>query len=146
MISDSRDKKSANEILNDFEISSTPIRILVIKCLQESDTPLSLIEIETRLATVERSSISRTLSLFKKQNVVHSFDDGSGSAKYELCKSNKFSIKDLHIHFRCQSCEKTFCFETMKIPDIELPEGFMMKDANFVITGLCDNCNRNNPH
>ena len=38
-----------------------------------------------RLDTVDRSSISRTLALLLDKGLVHTIDDGSGSAKFELC-------------------------------------------------------------
>ena len=106
----------------------------------ESETPLSLIEIEERLDSVERSSVSRALTLFKKKHLVHSFEDGSGSIKYEVCREQHHSVNDLHVHFRCINCGKTICINDVAIPEVNLPVGYEIHDINYVLSGRCPDC------
>ena len=126
-------------------IMPTPVRILVFKCLENASSPLSLTDIETIIESVDKSTVSRTLTTFKEHHIVHSFNDGSGSVKYELCKSPHNYDEDLHVHFRCEKCGKTLCLSSIKIPDVILPPGFEMHSSNFVISGICDLCNQSAP-
>lgn len=133
--------KDVTEVLKEGGVNPTPVRILVYKCLRDSLVPLSLTEMETRLESVDKSTISRTLSVFREQNLVYSFNDGSGSVKYELTHPlEEEGENDLHVHFRCEKCGVTVCLSSIKIPEVKLPEGFIKKEANYVITGICDKC------
>ena len=129
------------EILEREGVPPTPVRILVYKCLLESLKPLSLSEIEAVLDTVDKSSVSRTLSAFRKAHLIHSINDGSGSVKYEICHSPNHFGDDMHVHFRCEKCGTTICMNSVKIPNVELPEGFVPHGFNYIISGICDNCN-----
>lgn len=136
-------KKSVEEILKQAGISPTPIRILVYKCIQESEKSLSLADIELRLDTVDKSSVSRSLNLFREYHLVHAFNDGSGSMKYELCKSDiPSNHDDLHVHFHCNSCGETFCLTSTKVPEVSLPPGFIPQETNYVIMGICADCSK----
>lgn len=138
-------RESIEQILNEAGVTSTPVRILVYKCLNESKTPLSLTEIEILLDTVDKSTISRTLTTFKEHQLVHSFNDGSGSAKYEICNSqDKEEDDDEHVHFRCESCGVTSCLPSIKVPEVELPEGYEAYEKNYVIVGKCPKCSHKN--
>lgn len=135
--------KETEELLRKGGITPTPVRILVCKCLQESLMPLSLSEIEMKLESVDKSTVSRTLSTFKKQHIVHSFNDGSGSVKYELCKSHDHEIyNDVHVHFRCEKCCVTRCLAEIPIPKVELPKEFEIHELSYVITGICSECSK----
>ena len=74
-------------VLVDRGIRPTPNRILVARALMDATHPVALAELETVLDTVERSTIFRVLNLFRSADLVHVIDDGSGSTKYELCRS-----------------------------------------------------------
>lgn len=132
--------KEIAQLLESAGIAPTPIRILVYRCLDTCDSPLSLSEIETILDSVDKSTISRTLSIFKENHLVHSFSDGSSAMKYELCRTLHNYEEDMHVHFRCEKCEKTYCLNSVRIPEVDIPEGFTAHSSTFVITGICNNC------
>lgn len=104
-------------------IRPTAVRILIMDALGKLDRPISSLELEMRLDTVDRSSISRTLALLLDKGLVHTIDDGSGSAKFELCHCHShrsleqessahdcfLGHSDLHAHFHCVRCGKTVC-------------------------------------
>ena len=102
---------------------------------------VSLSDLNEMLGTVDKSTIFRTLTLFLGQHVIHAIEDGSGSLKYEVC-SNECSctINDMHTHFYCERCHRTFCFKNIQIPVIDLPEGFTMQSINYMVKGICANC------
>ena len=99
-------------------VKPTAVRILVLKAMMEASCAVSLIELETMLATVDRSTIFRTLNLFLAHHLVH----------------------DMHTHFYCEVCHRTFCFRSIHIPVIDLPEGFRLNSINYMVKGVCREC------
>lgn len=124
-------------------VKPTANRILVLKALKEQSSPLSLSDLEDILATMDKSSIFRVLTLFLDHDIVHSFEDGRGILNYELCTSRTVcNQSDAHIHFYCESCRKSFCMDDIPFPAFELRQGFTMHSVSFVIKGECPECNR----
>ncbi|MDR1555694.1 MAG: transcriptional repressor [Tannerellaceae bacterium] len=129
------------ERLKERGIKPTAIRLLVFKAMVEYPQAFSLMDLESRLDTVDKSTLFRTISLFHEKLLIHSIDDGSGSVKYSVCSSNcTCSLSDLHVHFYCTRCRKTFCLENISIPEVQLPPGFLLESVNFVLKGLCRHC------
>ena len=143
---------SNEDLLKKAGVRPSPVRILLLKCLLEAVRPLSIQELEQRMETVDRSSISRTLSIFASHHLVHSIEDGSGACKFEICHapechsgdcihdSKQNDYGDLHPHFYCERCHTTYCLDTLTMPALPLPEGFRPYTANYVIKGLCYRC------
>ncbi len=135
---------SGEEKLREHGIRPTAVRELILRTLDAADHPLSSLEIETILDTVDRSTITRALSLFTEKELIHVIDDGSGSSKYESCLSGSHhDHDDRHPHFHCISCGKTVCIHSATIPLIPLPKGFIAKKSNLTISGLCSSCAAN---
>lgn len=133
--------KEIESLLKDSGVTPTPVRMLVARSLRDSVSPLSLSDIEAILESVDKSTISRTLAIFREHHIVHSFNDGSGSVKYELCWSyGQDEDNDRHVHFHCEHCGKTLCLSTLKIPEVKLPAGFHINSINYVISGICPDC------
>ena len=126
-------------LLEEHGIRPTAVRLLVVRILAQTDSPLSLSEIEATLDTAPKSTIFRALTLFETHKLVHTIEDGSGSLKYELSHHRK-SIDDRHPHFFCEACQRTYCIKEIQIPTIELPKGFTMHSFNYIIKGICDKC------
>ncbi len=138
-------EKEIEERLSERNIRPTAIRILVLRKMLEmnQDEAFSLLDLENRLDTVDKSTLFRTLTLFHDNLLVHSIDDGSGSIKYSLCKRGCECFGEAsHVHFSCTLCHRTFCFEKIAIPRIDLPVGFSYESANFVFKGVCSVCSR----
>ena len=129
------------EILEKKGVKLTPNRVLVLRAMLGAGRPLSLSELEVMLDSVDRSSIFRVLTMFADRHVVHELEDGSGMAKYEVCSGEEeCTIEDMHVHFYCESCHRTYCFRDMHIPEIELPEGFRMDSVNYMVKGIWPMC------
>lgn len=62
--------------------------------------------------------------------------------KYEICRSDTETcfIENRHIHFYCEVCHKTYCMDHIKIPVVQLPEGFIMDTINYTVKGICPAC------
>ncbi len=137
-----RKMQSEEEILKSKKVKNTAVRTVVLRHLLSQEKAQSLKDIENALAYTDRSSIFRTLKTFEENKVIHSIEDGSGMTKYAVCVEGcNCDPKDLHYHFYCTNCDKTFCLLDLPIPDIQLPKNFKLQQANMVVKGLCDYCN-----
>ncbi|SHG26537.1 Fur family transcriptional regulator [Dysgonomonas macrotermitis] len=124
-------------------IKPTAVRLLIFKAMIQQKQAFSLSSLESVLDTVDKSTLSRTITLFHNNLLIHSIDDGSGSMKYSVCSSDcQCSINDLHVHFNCTNCKQTYCLESISIPKVQLPTGFVLQSVNFVMKGLCNKCQK----
>lgn len=135
------------QILEEHGIRPTPVRMLVLRALQEADCAVSLMALEAELETVDRSSIFRTLNLFLDNHIVHQVEDGTGQTKFALCEEHcrcgeehEHHLSDFHVHFFCEKCQRTLCLHEVPIPEVILPPGFSLSSANFVLKGICADC------
>ena len=132
------------KILADAGIGATPNRLLVLRAIACARRPVSLMDLDTRLETLDKSSISRVLNLLERESNIHVMQDGRGIAKYELCHGHDHchSEEDMHIHFYCTKCRETFCFEDIAVPPVKVPEGFRIDSVNYMLMGVCPDCAR----
>ena len=124
-------------------VKPTANRILVAEALHRAGRPMSMMELEDAIGSIDKSGISRTLTLFREQHLVHTIQDGGDGVRYELCHSHSdIHDEDAHVHFYCNSCRKTFCLEDIPIPDVALPEGYDGESVNYMVSGICPDCRR----
>lgn len=138
----------SEKMLEDAGIKPTANRILVLRSLLGQTAPLSLIELETELETVDRSSILRVLSLLSGHGLIHVMEDGRGVSKYEVCDHGEHhgahNAEALHhAHFYCEKCERVYCMEDVSVPRICVPDGFEVRGVNFMLKGICPECRHN---
>lgn len=131
------------EMLKEHEIRPTSSRILVLTEMLRFVHTFSLIDLEISLGTVDRSTISRAITLFKEHHLLHIIEDGSGFTKYCICHHhNNCSIKDLHVHFYCEVCHTTYCLKDEQIPLLKLKNGFEARSINYMVKGVCPSCKK----
>ncbi len=135
-------KKSIDKSLQIRNVKPTAMRELVLGILMEEPTAISLSDLENKFAKADKSTLYRTLKTFEKNKVIHSIDDGSGAIKYAICKDTcECSPDDLHAHFHCTKCGKTYCLNDIPVPTkFALPHNFTPDYVNVVIKGICANC------
>lgn len=131
------------DILIRHDIRPTSVRILVLKAISSYHNTFSLSDLETDLDSVDKSSIFRTLILFAEHHVIHEMEDGSGCTKYCFCHNDhECSVEELHCHFYCEKCHKTYCLENTHIPIVDYPEGFQLREVEYMLKGICPNCRK----
>ncbi len=130
-------------LMRSHGIKPTANRILILRAMLQEHRPLSLTEIETALESVDKSIISRTLATFREHHLLHALEDGSGSQRYEVCRCAETEADtDRHVHFHCEICGKTYCFEESPVPEVAFPLGFEVLNANYMAHGVCPDCRR----
>ena len=135
------DEQQLVEKLENREIKPTAMRLLVLKILQQQPYAISLGDLEMLFDHADRTTLFRTLRLFKEHKLIHSIDDGTGSVKYALCDDSCDCDPDeVHVHFHCTHCKKTYCMTETSVPGFKLPVRFKMQEINIVMKGLCDKC------
>ncbi|WP_314664095.1 Fur family transcriptional regulator [Prevotella aurantiaca] len=129
------------EHLIKHNVKPTANRILIAEAISRYNGPVSMKELETKLQTIDKSSIFRTLIVFSNQHVVHQVEDGNDIVRYELCMSDdEETDSDMHAHFYCEQCQHTTCLHEVDIPEIHLPEGYKLSNVNFMLKGICPEC------
>ena len=132
------------DILTRKEVKPTSNRILVMRELIKASHPVSLADLEISLGfSMDKARIFRVLELFSEKDIIHVIEDGSRSLKYELCHSGTHhTIADQHVHFYCERCKETYCFEDVSVPLVNIPEGFSPHTINYMIKGICPKCSK----
>jgi len=122
-------------------IKPTSNRIVVVRALESAGRPLSLSELESKIQTIDKSGVFRALTLFRQHHLVHVIEDGGDGVRYELCHSHHVdSDDDVHAHFYCEKCKRTYCFDDIKIPPVAIPGGFVVNAVNYMMKGVCPQC------
>jgi Fur family ferric uptake transcriptional regulator len=130
-----------SDLLLKHEIRPTANRILVVKTMEEAGRPLSMMEIEERLVTIDKSIVSRTLTLLREHHAVHVIEGAHEGLRYEICHSHhEDADTDTHAHFYCESCHRTFCLDHVPVPEVLLPDGFKVITTSFLAKGICPEC------
>lgn len=137
------EETSIDALLSKAGIRPTSNRILVLRTLIGNNSPMSMSDIETRLDTLDKSSVFRVLTLLQSHGLIHAVEDGRGIVRYEPCNvRDTDSDNDLHAHFYCERCHKVYCFENIPTPVVELPDGFSVRTINYMLKGICPTCEK----
>ncbi|MCK9613280.1 MAG: transcriptional repressor [Bacteroidales bacterium] len=132
-----------NDKLHNRNIKPTAMRELVLRVLTDQKSAISLAELEVKFEKADKSTLYRTLKTFEENKLIHSIDDGTGSVKYALCRETcHCHPEDLHVHFLCTKCNKTYCLNDVPVPEVNLPVHFTLESVNMVIKGICSNCQK----
>jgi len=131
-----------SEILKSKQLSLTQGRIHLLEILYHTHHPLSGKEIEKRIdGKCDRATIYRNLSVLTSKGIIQRILS-EDSLKFKYSPENKdHTQQNDHIHFQCESCHKLICMEELQVSDFPLPEGFSKIENQFLILGICRNCN-----
>ncbi len=129
------------KLLAEHDVKATSNRIVVLRTLALSARPLTLAELEQKILSIDKSGIFRALMLFREHHLLHTIDDGSGSVRFELCHSHSGEEDDdLHVHFFCEHCQRTFCLDGVPVPQVGVPPGYSVSSASHIVKGVCPEC------
>ena len=133
--------ENLEKLLEEHGVKVTANRLLIARALQEAGRPLSMMELEARLDTIDKSNVFRALTAFRDAHLVHVLEDAGEGVRYELCHSHDHHHDDdLHVHFYCTHCHKTYCLEDTPVPPVKVPEGYRPESASYLLKGICPEC------
>jgi len=132
---------SPTKILQDHNLRITSCRKEVLRTFLDKKSALSHSDLEEILKEeFDRVTIYRTLKTFLETDLIHKVLDDSGATKYALCGHGHHSHDHEHVHFKCEKCGRTICIDEIGLPKVKLPEGFLGKEVNLLVTGVCNKC------
>jgi Fur family ferric uptake transcriptional regulator len=134
---------NAIDILKKSDLSITESRIQILGFFLATEEALAHADIEKLTKTdIDRVTVYRTLQTFVDRGIIHRIPTGDNSIMYALCRHacEKGHHKDDHVHFICDSCEKTICLEAITVPKVRLPRGFKSLQSSMIVSGICSNC------
>jgi Fur family ferric uptake transcriptional regulator len=133
-----------DDILRKNQLSVTGSRKKILELFQQSDGALAHADIEKQThEEFDRVTIYRTLQTFVEKGIIHPIPTADNSVRYALCREecSEGHHHDDHVHFICDDCGTTYCLEHVAIPDVHLPDGFVLKQTEVLVSGKCHRCN-----
>ena len=131
------------ELFAQHGVKLTANRLLIAQALEEAGRPLSMTELEDRLETIDKSNVFRALTAFRDAHLVHVLEDTGDGVRYELCLSHHDDEDDdVHVHFYCIKCHRTFCLHEVPVPPVTVPEGYEPESVSYLVKGICPECGK----
>ncbi|MEE9913545.1 MAG: transcriptional repressor [Deltaproteobacteria bacterium] len=131
------------ETLQQAGIAGTPQRLAVLKILQNAAQPLSAVVIRERMETqtrINKVTVYRILSLFKKQGIIRDVLSAGGAVYYEMATSDH----PVHPHFSCKKCGTLNCLTPLTFSQLRRltapREHYSVDHVEINISGLCRGC------
>ena len=130
-----------NEILRRKHLSATDSRRKILSLFLSGNDALAHGDIEKKAGEkFDRVTVYRTLQAFVEKGILHTIPTPDNSIRYALCKDcTEGHHHDDHIHFLCDDCGTTYCLDT-NVPSVQLPQGFVVKRTDVVVSGRCGKC------
>ena len=126
-------------IFNKAQLRITAPRIAVFEVLQESTTPLSIMQIVRASPALDKVGVYRTIKLFSELHIVTNIHTG-WKQSYELAGP----FRPHHHHLICDGCGGMTELHSKKVERVisEIAEsyGFRPLQHHFEVRGLCLNC------
>lgn len=131
------------DILKRNGLSVTEGRKKILELFLETEGALAHADIEKNTdAAFDRVTVYRTLQTFVDKGIIHQIPTTDNSILYALCKHNcaQGHHHDNHVHFICNSCDKTTCLDDVVVPIVKLPKGFTPTQSAMIVSGVCAEC------
>ncbi len=131
-------------ILSTHNLRKTTCREDVLNLFLKRNIALSSSDIELEIGVdFDRVTLYRTVKTFLDKGILHKVLDDSGSSKYALCHASCIHQEHhhQHVHFKCIVCGNTTCLDHVQIPLLKLPVGYLLKEADILVQGVCSSCN-----
>jgi len=121
---------------------STQAKTEILKLITESDHALSHADIQLKLGNLcNRVTIYRVLERLEEEGSVHRIVNVDGVVNFAKCRGCSEIHHHNHLHFKCEKCKSVTCIENV-VPDIRLPENFIINQYNFLVSGICEDCSK----
>lgn len=137
--------RSEDDHLLTYGLRNTQPRKRIIKAFLNSQTALSQSELERHFGSeIDRVTIYRTLKSFLEAGVLHRIPDADQTALYALCQTDECQPETHHahnhLHFKCTNCGETECLHNIRVPQLDIPAGYKIKELTLLAEGICPRC------
>jgi Fur family ferric uptake transcriptional regulator len=135
--------KGYEALLTSKGLKKTGTRLHVLDVLSKSKFATSQPFLEHLIGKdADRVTLYRILKAFEEKGIIHKIIDAHGTANYAICSKdcNEHKHQDEHLHFNCTVCEKVYCLDQIKIPQLNFPKGFKVEHLSLIASGICDMC------
>ncbi len=124
-------------------VKVTRPRLRVLACLGRAAKALTHAELEEQFAaeaagTLDRVTLYRVLDSLLDCGLAQRTLDARGVYRFEL--NSVRAAHAAHAHFHCQHCGGVTCLEQMAMPAACLPAGFVARQIEVEVRGLCAGC------
>ena len=136
--------QTITDLLKQHKLRKTQIREVILGKFLTAGSALTHSELEQALAgEFDRVTIYRTLKSFDEKGLIHKVIDDEAVVKYAICDElcDEHEHHDHHAHFKCDTCKQTICLHHIHVNPPTIPNGYIAKDYQLLIRGICKNCN-----
>ncbi len=130
----------SKDILSRRGVTPSLTRLKIYEYLQDASHP-TVDEIfqalKEEIPTLSKTTVYNTLHLFMEKDLA--------TALFTDFTKRRYDIMDVpHAHFHCTECDEIHDIFDMTPPEIEedAVEGFLSKEAQLTIKGVCPSCRR----
>lgn len=134
------------EILRENNVKFTKQRKVIIEVFLNNNAHFKPEEVYGFVKNKEigLATVYRTIEILKKNDIIEEINIGK-DRYYEL---KLFSEKRMHIHFKCEKCNKIYDYDRVKmVLDLIKMRNFAeneynvdVKDIKMIMNGICQNC------
>ena len=130
------------EILKEHDFKITPLRITLLKFINQSKSPISAEDISKKIKSADRATIYRALSAFSESGIIKEL----GITKEKRLYENSHKKHHNH-HIICTKCgtieDIDFCIKNINTSAEKKSKLFKkIKGHNISFTGTCRKCIR----
>lgn len=122
---------------------TTVAKSTILELIESSKVALSQPDIQTHIGDLcNRVTIYRVLDRLVEEGAIHKIIDIDGLTKFMSCHKceDENHHNHHHIHFHCSECGDVTCLHNV-VPEFSLPKSYKITDVNFMVSGICKNCN-----
>jgi Fur family ferric uptake transcriptional regulator len=136
-------ERDIRTLLRKHHLSVTEGRVRILDLFLRAGGALSHADVEKAGGPAfDRVTIYRTLQSFVEKGIIHTIPTAENNVRYALCNDTctEQHHQDNHVHFVCNTCGKTVCLDHTSIPSVQLPQGFIPRQVQVIVNGICDSC------
>ncbi len=138
-------KPSIDQLLQSAKLRRTPVRLALLKLLEQSTQPLTAPQMLQLLPdATDTVTVYRTLNTFTELQLIHRIRAKDRSWSYALGAPQPRAAHR-HPHFVCDECGTVECLEDAPIPDsfvksLHVRRDYHVKFPEVLLHGLCPRC------
>ncbi|MCE5393555.1 MAG: transcriptional repressor [Acidithiobacillus sp.] len=131
----------ASRRLRAIGLRPTRARTQILQALLEMAHPVSHLEIQERILaqwgeSMDRVTLYRGLDWLVQQGLAHRITADDRVWRFSAVSPER----PAHPHFHCLRCGQVICLADSQIPQLEVPQNYLVQEVELVINGLCPHC------